>query len=214
MAFSKLVMGVTAGLALTLTMGLVASQQTTKPAAGHDMGRMTDTGMGMKKMTKAEKIANALTAAPSSITDKATILDYPSKEGMAPDVLRPGTNGWSCFPDMPDTKGNDPMCLDEVWVQVFEGYFAHKPAQIDKVGIGYMLAPGGAWGSNTDPYAMKETPDNHWTHSGPHLMIAVPDTKALAGISTDPANGGPWIMFPNTPYAHIMAPTTAADMKR
>jgi hypothetical protein len=114
---------------------------------------------------------------------------------------------------MPDTKGNDPMCIDESWMKWVDAYLAHKPVQLDTVGIGYMLAPGGGWGSNTDPYAMKETPDNHWTHAGPHLMIVIPDIKALAGLPTDPANGGPWVMFANTPYAHIMAPTTMADMK-
>lgn len=40
-------------------------------------------------------------------------------------------------------------------------------------------------------------------------MIVVPDLKSLAGMSTDPANGGPYVMFAGTPYAHIMAPTTA-----
>jgi len=35
-------------------------------------------------------------------------------------------------------------------------------------------------------------------------MILVPDPKALEGISTDPKNGGPWIMWPNTPYQHLM----------
>lgn len=214
MAFPKLATSVTAGLTLAcaLTVALGARQQTMKPQTGNDMGRMQDTGMGAK-MTKAQKIANALTAAPASISEKATVLDYPAKDGMAPEVLRPGTNGWSCFPDMPDTKGNDPMCIDGPWMKWVEAYLAHKPVQIDKVGIGYMLAPGGGWTSNTDPYAMKETAQDHFIHAGPHLMIVVPDTKALAGISTDPANGGPWVMFPNTPYAHIMAPTSAGDMK-
>jgi len=213
MAFRKFATSVTAALAgaCALTVIVGARQQTMKPQTGNDMGRMSDMGMG-PKMTKAQKIANALTAAPASISDKATVLDYPSKEGMAPEVLRAGTNGWSCFPDMPDTKGNDPMCIDGPWMQWVDAYMAHKPVQIDKVGIGYMLAPGGGWGSNTDPYAMKETADNHWTHAGPHLMIVVPDTKALAGIPTDPGNGGPWVMFANTPYAHIMAPTTTSDM--
>jgi len=214
MAFPKVVAGVAVGLALAsaLTVVLVARQQTKQaPTMGGQMGKMADSGMGTM-MTKAQKIANAITAAPASISAKATVLDYPSKEGMAPEVLRPGTNGWSCFPDMPETKGNDPMCLDASWMKWIEAYLAHKPVQIDKVGVGYMLAPGGGWNSNTDPYAMTETPDNHWTHSGPHLMIVVPDAKALAGISTDPANGGPWVMFPGTPYAHIMAPTTEAGM--
>jgi hypothetical protein len=214
MDLRKLTTGVTGGLALAcaLTVSLVAGQQSTKPMAGHEMGRMAESGIGTK-MTKAQKIANALSAAPASVSGKATILDFPSKEGMAPPVLRAGTNGWSCFPDMPDTKGNDPMCVDDPWMKWIEAYLSHKPVQIDKLGVGYMLAPGGGWGSNTDPYATKETPDNQWGHAGPHLMIVVPDSKALAGISTDPTNGGPWVMFANTPYAHIMAPITAPAMK-
>jgi hypothetical protein len=39
-------------------------------------------------------------------------------------------------------------------------------------------------------------------------MIAVPDLKSLDGLSTDPKNGGPWVMWKGTPYAHIMAPVT------
>ena len=214
MALSKLLRRVTIGLTLggSLTVALVARPQTTKPTTGQDMGRMMDSGAGTK-MTKAQKIASALSAAPASISANATILDFPSKEGMAPPVLRAGANGWNCFPDMPDTKGNDPMCIDEPWMKWLEAYLAHKPVQIGTLGIAYILAPGGGWGSNTDPYATHETPDNHWGHAGPHLMIVVPDAKALTGISTDPANGGPWVMFANTPYAHIMAPTTAPAMK-
>ena len=37
-------------------------------------------------------------------------------------------------------------------------------------------------------------------------MILVPDKELLKGISTDHRNGGPWIMWPDTPYAHIMIP--------
>jgi hypothetical protein len=28
----------------------------------------------------------------------------------------------------------------------------------------------------------------------------------LKNISTDHLNGGPWVMWPDTPYAHIMVP--------
>ena len=28
----------------------------------------------------------------------------------------------------------------------------------------------------------------------------------LAGISTDPRSGGPWVMWADTPYAHVMVP--------
>jgi hypothetical protein len=43
-------------------------------------------------------------------------------------------------------------------------------------------------------------------------MIVVPDLKSLDGISTDPHNGGPYVMYKGTPYAHIMAPITAPMM--
>ena len=169
---------------------------------------------GMSKMstmmTAAEKIANAMTAAPASISAKATILDWPATEGTQPAILRAGSNGWSCLPDMPQSPGNDPMCLDEPWMQWVAAYMAKKAPELTRVGVGYMIAPGGGWGSNTDPYAMKEMPGNHWGHHKPHMMIVVPDVTALSGISIDPNNGGPYVMFAGTPYAHIMAPTDAA----
>ena len=108
----------------------------------------------MKMMTAAEKISNAMSAAPPSISGKATILDWPAKEGDKPAVLRMGSNGWSCLPDMPDTEGNDPACLDEPWMQWVDAYMGKKTPALTHVGVGYMTAPGGSWGSNTDPYAM------------------------------------------------------------
>jgi hypothetical protein len=215
MVRSKLTVFAAAGMACLFTAFLVASQQSgqqmNKPTQGHDMSMASMKNDMM--MTKAEKIANAMTAGPAGITAKATVYDWPSKEGMAPDVLRPGTNGWSCFPDLPDTKGNDPQCVDEPWMNWLQAYVAKKTPQVSRVGIGYMMASGGGWGSNTDPFAMKETTDNHWSQHEPHVMILVPDTKALAGISTDAKNGGPYVMWAGTPYAHIMAPTVTGMRK-
>src|SRR2546422_1853486 len=34
--------------------------------------------------------------------------------------------------------------------------------QIAHEGIGYMTSPAGSYGSNTDPFATKVTPDNDW----------------------------------------------------
>jgi hypothetical protein len=58
--------------------------------------------------------------------------------------------------------------------------------------------------SNSDPYATEETDD--WVVVGAHLMIIVPDASMLEGIPTDPKNGGPWVMWKGTPYAHVMVP--------
>ena len=52
------------------------------------------------------------------------------------------------------------MCLDAAWTKWFDAYLAHKDVSIATVGVAYMIAPGGGEASNTDPYAVKATPDN------------------------------------------------------
>lgn len=43
-------------------------------------------------------------------------------------------------------------------------------------------------------------------------MIVVSDQELLEGLPTDPENGGPWVMWKDTPYAHIMIPTVPRDV--
>lgn len=152
------------------------------------------------------KIMSAMSAAPASIVQNATIMDWPSSPGGEMEMLREGSNGFTCLPDMPDTPGNDPMCLDEPWLKWAEAWMNKKDLNIDKMGFGYMLQ-GGTPESNTDPYAEGPTEDNEWMKEAvPHLMIIVPDESMLEGLPTDPATGGPWVMWKGTPYVHIMVP--------
>jgi hypothetical protein len=75
-------------------------------------------------------------------------------------------------------------------------------------GFGPVCLQGGTeGGSNTDPFATEATADNEWLPpGGPHIMIVVPDAAALEGLPTHPDDGGPWVMYRDTPYAHIMVP--------
>jgi len=76
----------------------------------------------------------------------------------------------------------------------------------DEIGIAYMLV-GDSPVSNSDPYATEPTGPEDWvTDLGAHLMVLVPDKSLLKGMPTDHRNGGPWVMWPETPYAHIMIP--------
>lgn len=155
---------------------------------------------------KEAKIRNAMSAAPPSVADKATVKDWPAQKGGDMPVLRQGSNGWTCFPDMPDTKGNDPMCLDEPWLAWADAWMNKKPLTNARMGFGYMLQQN-APDSNTDPYATGPAPDNEWMDKGvPHLMIVVPDANTLQGLPTDHHQGGPWVMWRGTPYVHVMAP--------
>jgi hypothetical protein len=154
------------------------------------------------------KMDDALSAAPASITERATVMDWPDSAGGQPKELRRGTNGWTCFPSSPravGAGGKDPMCLDQQFMSWAEAFMSRKPPRVRAVGLGYMLQ-GDAGASNTDPYAKSPTSDNQWVRSGPHLMVVAPNPAQLAGLPTDPKSGGPWVMWKGTPYAHVMAP--------
>ena len=145
-------------------------------------------------------IASAMSAAPESISADSTIMDWDFK------VLRKGSNGWTCLPDRADTPGNDPWCVNDPWMNFLMAYVNKEEPTYTGFGISYMLR-GDTPVSNKDPYATEPTTPDDWvTDLGPHLMILVPDKKLLKAFSTDHLNGGPWVMWPDTPYAHIMIP--------
>jgi hypothetical protein len=154
------------------------------------------------------KMENAMSAAPRAIASGATLMDWPATPGGQPTQLRAGTNGWTCFPDMPNTPRNDPMCNDAQWSAWAEGWMTHQPPHITALGISYMLQ-GSADASNTDPFATEPAAGQQWVITGPHVMIIVPNQRDLAGLPTDPNSGGPYVMFAGTPYAHIMVPVAA-----
>jgi hypothetical protein len=86
------------------------------------------------------KIANALSAGPTTITEHATVVDWPAnpKDGMSHGrVLRQGNNGWTCMPDVPGRPQHDPMCVDETMMQWLMATLAGKKPNIDKVGLSY-----------------------------------------------------------------------------
>jgi len=149
---------------------------------------------------QAAESAWAGNAAPSSLSKNATILN---RDGQ---VIRIGNNGWMCLPDDPTTEGTDSICMNESWRNFMEALKNKKKPTYSQVGIAYMLQ-GDRPMSNTDPYATEPKPGDDWVEGlGAHLMILVPDEGLLKDVSTDSKNGGPWIMWSGTPYAHLMIP--------
>lgn len=143
-------------------------------------------------------IEDALSAASPEMAEGATVVDWENN------VLKEGDNGWTCFPTPPGLK-SAPMCLDEPWLSWADAWMNRTDVSIDRIGIAYMLA-GDSGASNSDPYATSEDEVDDWVVAGPHLMVIVPDLDTMEGIPTDPHNGGPWVMWKGTPYAHIMVP--------
>jgi hypothetical protein len=146
-------------------------------------------------------IASAKSAGPASVTASATI--------KAPDgtVLKKGTSSYTCYPQQ-DIIG--PMCNEAVWDELIGAMLNKKSFNPDKFSVSYMLAgEGTALGvSNSDPYATEPDKSDDWVKEGPHLMIVVPDHAALKGMSTNP-NDPVYVMWGDTPYAHIMVKISA-----
>ena len=148
----------------------------------------------------ATEFARAESAGPASLSKHATIMDRDGKE------LRKGSNGWTCMPDNPSTPGTDPMCMNEPWFNFKDALKNNKKPTFTQVGIAYMLQ-GDTPVSNTDPYATTPKPGDDWVEGvGAHIMLLVPDVATLKNLSSNSKNGGPWVMWADTPYAHLMIP--------
>lgn len=99
------------------------------------------------------------------------------------------------------------MCNDATWMEMMAAVGSQSDFVADKIGISYMLQgePTGSGVSNSSPYHPNHTQAEDYVETGPHLMIIVPK-PLLEGIPTDPKEGGPYVMWGDTPYAHIMLP--------
>lgn len=150
-------------------------------------------------------IRSAMRAAPKKVSASATIVAMGADGQMR--TLRQGTNGFTCMPDNPATPGPDPMCMDKTALAWAGAWMNHQAPASGQVGFMYMLA-GGTDASNTDPYALKPGAENHWVKTGPHVMIVGADASfyEMYPRHADPDTSVPYVMWPGTPYQHLMIP--------
>ena len=157
---------------------------------------------------KPALIESALSAAPPMVAETATVKDHKGN------VLQEGSGDFTCFPR--EGAGQSPMCVDEAWAGWLDAYMNKKPFTASEAGVAYMLAGDApdAGASNIDPYAKEPTADNQWIVEGPHVMILVPDAAQLEAFPAEPGSGAPYVMWKDTPYAHVMVPTGARPEQR
>lgn len=157
------------------------------------------------KMTDAQLIKSALSAAPAGVARNAKVVAMDGKGGMR--TLRDGSNGFTCMPDEPSTPGPDPMCVDAASMDFLHALLTKGTPPSGKVGLMYMLA-GGTDASNTDPFSAKPSTKDHWIKTGPHLMIAGADSAFYDAYpkDPDPDTSRPYVMWAGTPYRHLMVP--------
>ena len=136
-------------------------------------------------------------AAPDFLGDFATVI------GIDGAVLRGGTNGWICQSANPRPVPSGgwrsaheamPACHDGEGMKWMMGYMAGKAPVMER--------------DNTKAGVLNKADAvaGEWIESGPHLMLMPKDPTSLANYPTDFTTGAPYVMFPETPYAHLMIP--------
>jgi hypothetical protein len=151
-----------------------------------------------QQTSDADYMKRVSSAAPPQIVEQATILRM---NGHEMQTLKKGSSEWTCM------IANDvPMCMDPGAMSWAHAWQSHA-APTDQTGFIYMLA-GDTGASNTDPYATTKTADNHWIQTGSHVMIVGAAAKAMTGYprDTDPDPTKPYVMWPGSPYEHLMIP--------
>lgn len=146
-----------------------------------------------------KQIAHARAAAPAAIGAGATVV-------VNGEVAVEGSNGWTCMPDtMPGDRAA--ICIDAEWGEMMAALVAKAPYKATGVGISYMLLgePPGSGVSNSTPYHEDPVHAHDYVETGPHLMLILPK-EMMEGITTDPSSGGPYVMWKDTDYAHVMIP--------
>lgn len=155
--------------------------------------------------TTEDKIARAITAAPSDITNEATIMDV---DGA---ILRAGTNEWVCIPGVGLIPGDKhPMCNDPVWMKWMAAIASGSAFTTDVIGVSYMMA-GDPLLNADNPMATDPNDGGVWRQEGAHVMLLFPDMDVLADVPRNPFVGGPYIMWGGTPMEHVILPIDAKD---
>jgi hypothetical protein len=159
-----------------------------------------------KSQSDAEKIASALSAGPKFVTQKATVIDWPTSPSGEFRVLRAGANRWTCLPSVPGAAHDEPGCFDQVFLQFIKDSLAGRTPNVHSVGISYMY--GGYWVPNKS-HAMGS---GNEFHVGPHIMIIGLDQQMMRTLNQDGSNGEPYVNhLPGRPELFLVIPIRQWD---
>jgi hypothetical protein len=163
----------------------------------------------------AFQIAAAVSPLPEKLRDGARVLGHDASGKLV--TLRRGTNDMTCIADDPSAKQFHVACYH----RSLEGFMARgrqfhalkkSPEYIDSVRLGDIKAgritmpskPAGLY----QYWAPRDSVDmTAHTISGAQYLYVVYTPYASyksTGISEVPVDGGPWIMYPTKPWAHLM----------
>lgn len=162
----------------------------------------------------ARQIAAAVSALPEQQQAGARVLGYDAQGKFG--VLRKGSNDFTCIADDGVSKQYHVACYHKS----LEGFMARgrelhamkkSREAIDSVRGADIKA--GRFSMPTKPaalyqyYASRDSVDASGSVKGASYLYVVYTPYATAkstGITENPIDGGPWIMYPGKPWAHLM----------
>lgn len=163
----------------------------------------------------ARQIAAAVSPLPEPLQKGAKVLGYDASGKLV--TLRPGTNEMVCLADDPSSKNFHVSCYH----QSLEPFMARGRELRSQKMAEEMIDSTRARDVRAGRLAMPSKPAALYQYfanrdsvdaatgavKGAQYLYVVYTpyaTYKTTGISEAPVDGGPWIMFPGTPFAHLM----------
>lgn len=196
-------------LALTiLTAGLLVMPAI---ATADDKPPIRDpTVKDVRMLSEQDQTAIALSAAPAHIAKDAGIMIY-GADGKLTETKK-SANGFTCIPTVMHLPHPDPMCMDAAAQQWMADRRSHAPKPTNTVpGIAYM-ARGGAHYEKDGKIVMSGD-GAKLVKEPPHWMLMWPFDAETTQLPTAPNPSGVYIMFDDSPYAHLMLYQDPRKMK-
>ena len=159
----------------------------------------------VKSLSRQKLVELAMSAAPESISKHASIM-VPNRDGEIV-VIRKGTNGFTCVPDIDGQEVPSPMCADEATMRFFLDMWSGKDRPTNTTaGVAYMAQGGWHWEKDGEVIMSmaKDEPGAKRVREPAHWMLIYPFTPEKAFLPAKPTSFGTWIMFDGTPFAHLM----------
>ena len=164
----------------------------------------------VKAMSEKDQTALAFSAAPPHIAKEAGIMIY-GADGKLTETKK-SANGFTCIPSVMNLPDPDPMCMDAAVQQWMTDRMNHAPKPTNTVpGIAYM-ARGGAHFEKDGKVVMSRD-GAEIVKEPPHWMLMWPFDAATTKLPTAPNPSGVYIMFQDSPYAHLMVYQDPRKMK-
>ena len=155
------------------------------------------------------QITAAVKAAPAPMRDKATVLGYETAGTIT--TLREGTGSLTCLADDPAADGFKVACYHESLAPFMQrgrelrqkgvtAVDSVRRAEIEDGSLAYPDHPAALYNLSGTYDAAADTVRNA---SRLHVIYVPYQTAESTGLPTRP-QGGPWLMEPGQPWAHIM----------